>query len=179
MEFKGSRTEANLMAAFAGESQARIKYYIAAQQARNEGYQQIGDIFEQTAANEYAHAYLWFLALHDKVVPPTLDLLLDAAGGEHFEWSEMYRKFAEEARTEGFTQQATSFALVADIEHEHEERYRKLIANLQNGATFQSDGQQMWICRFCGHIHTGATPPQKCPVCSYPQAYFERRVQNY
>ena len=180
MEFKGSRTEANLMAAFAGESQARNKYTYYAAQARQEGYEQIGAIFEETAHNEKEHAELWFKYLHNGSIGPTRANLADAASGEHYEWSEMYKEFSEIAKEEGFTEISAVKSLVANIERAHEERYLKLLQNLEKNVVFQcEDGQTVWICRNCGHIHTGKTAPGMCPVCKKPQAYFERKAQNY
>lgn len=179
MEQKDSRTEANLMAAFAGESQAAVKYEFYAAQARRDGYEQIARIFSETAANERAHAKLWFQAIHSGSVGPTLGNLEDAAGGEHFEWSDMYAQFAREAQAEGFEQLAARFRAVAAVEKSHEERYRKLISNLQTGAVFSRPQDQQWICLNCGHIHTGKTAPQVCPVCGHRQAYFEIRAENY
>ncbi len=179
MEFKDSRTYANLMAAFAGESQARTKYTAYGQMARQEGYEQIGDIFDETSANEFVHASQWLKYIHGGNLPSTLPALEDAAGGEHYEWSEMYKQFAEEARTEGYTKIAASFELVAKVEKEHEERYRKLIDNLNQNKVFHKDTEVVWICRYCGHIHHGKDAPTTCPICGKPQAYFEERKENY
>lgn len=177
MELKGSKTEQNLIAAFAGESEARNKYTYYAERARGNGYEQIADLFEATADNEKAHAKQWFEAL--KGIGTTEDNLKDAAAGEHFEWSEMYATFAKEAREEGFTQLASKFELVAKIEKEHEERYLKLLGNVENKLVFSENGEAIWVCKNCGHVHIGESAPTMCPVCAYPQAYFERKATNY
>ena len=179
MEFKGSRTEANLMAAFAGESQARNKYDYYASQARKDGYVQIAGIFEETARNEKEHAKLWFKLLHGGKVPTTTANLADAADGEHFEWTDMYAKFAQEAREEGFEDIAAQFEGVAAIEKEHEERYRKLLKNIEDGLVFSRDGDMIWQCSNCGHIHIGKKAPEVCPVCNHPQSYFQIKAENY
>ena len=179
MEFKGSRTEANLMAAFAGESQARNKYDYYASQAKKDGYVQIAAIFEETAKNEKEHAKLWFKLLHGGKVPTTTVNLKDAADGENFEWTDMYRKFAEEARAEGFEDIARQFEGVAAIEKEHEERYRKLLANIEGGLVFSREGDMIWQCSNCGHIHIGKQAPEVCPVCNHPQSYFQIKAENY
>jgi rubrerythrin len=179
MEFKGSRTEANLLAAFAGESQARNKYTYYASQARKEGYEQIASIFEETAGNEKEHAKLWFKSLHNNSIPATVKNLEDAAGGEHYEWTEMYKGFAEKANAEGFTDISKLFSMVANIEKRHEERYLALLSNLNEGKVFKKDTQKVWICLNCGHIHTGDEAPDVCPVCSHPRAYFEVLKNNY
>ncbi|MGN0556293.1 MAG: rubrerythrin [Acutalibacteraceae bacterium] len=179
MELKGSKTEANLMTAFAGESQARNKYTYYASVARKDGYQQIADIFEQTAANEKEHAKIWFKLLCGGEIPKTAQNLKDAAAGENFEWVEMYAEFAKTAREEGFDRIATLFEGVAAIEKEHEERYKKLLANIEDGYVFSKAGDAVWICRNCGHVHIGKTAPQVCPVCSHPQSYFEQKANNY
>ena len=178
MELKGSRTEANLMAAFAGESQARNKYTYYASKAKKEGYVQIASIFEETAANEKEHAKIWFKLLHDGV-PGTLDNLRDAADGENFEWTDMYAKFAAEAREEGFDHIAYLFGEVGKIEKEHEERYRKLIANIEGGLVFSREGDCIWQCANCGHIVVGKKAPDVCPVCEHPQSYFQLKAENY
>ena len=178
MELKGSRTEANLMAAFAGESQARNKYTYYASKAKKEGYVQIASIFEETAANEKEHAKIWFKLLHDGV-PGTLENLQDAANGENFEWTDMYARFAKEAREEGFDKIAFLFEEVGKIEKEHEERYRKLIANLEGGLVFSRDGDCVWQCANCGHIVVGKKAPDVCPVCDHPQSYFQIKAENY
>lgn len=177
-QLKGSKTEANLMAAFAGESQARNKYTFYASQAKKEGYEQISDIFKKTAENEKEHAEIWFRLLHEGM-GGTAQNLEDGAAGENYEWTDMYKKFAEEAREEGFTKVAVLFELVGNIEKEHEERYRKLIENLNKQEVFKRSQKQFWICRNCGHIHYGDAAPEICPVCSHPRAYFEIREQNY
>lgn len=179
MELKGSRTEANLFAAFAGESQARNKYTYYASAARKEGYEQIAAIFEETAGNEKEHAKLWFKALHDGSVPDTLTNLTDAAAGEHYEWTEMYAGFAEEAKKEGFEKIAFLFSEVAKIEKEHEERYKKLLANVKEEKVFLKDGTIIWLCRNCGHVHVGTIPPDVCPVCNHQKAFFEQKADNY
>ena len=176
---KGTRTEANLMAAFAGESQATNKYTYYASKAKKDGYVQIGNIFEETARNEREHAKIWFKLLHDGGVPDTMANLADAAAGENYEWTDMYATFAKEAREEGFEEIAFLFDGVAAIEKEHEERYRKLLANIEGGLVFSRDGDMIWQCGNCGHIHVGPKAPQVCPVCTHPQSYFELRAQNY
>ena len=177
MELKGSKTEANLLYAFAGESQARNKYTYFASKARKEGYEQIAAIFEQTANNEKEHAKLWFKALNG--IGTTAENLLAAAAGEHEEWTDMYSRFAEEAKAEGFMELAARFAMVAKIEKRHEERYRKLAANLENGEVWVRVGENRWECRNCGHIYIGEKAPEICPVCSHPKAYFEIEAKNY
>ena len=179
MELKGSKTEANLMTAFAGESQARNKYTYYASAAKKEGYQQIAAIFEETAANEKEHAKIWFKLLHDGAVPGTVDNLKDAAAGENYEWTEMYAEFAKTAREEGFDNIAILFEGVAKIEKEHEERYKKLLANVEGGVVFSKEGDTIWVCRNCGHVHIGKTAPTVCPVCAHPQSYFELKAANY
>ena len=178
MELKGSKTEQNLLSAFAGESQARNKYTYYASKARKEGYNQIASIFEETANNEKEHAKIWFKLLHDGM-PSTTENLKDAADGENYEWTDMYAKFAKEAKEEGFDKIAYLFEAVGKIEKEHEERYRKLLENLENGSVFEKDGEVYWICQNCGNIHKGKTPPKVCPVCAHPQSYFEVRAENY
>lgn len=179
MELKGSRTEANLMAAFAGESQARNKYTFYASKARKEGYEQIAAIFEETASNEKEHAELWFKALHDGGIGATLENLEDAATGENYEWTEMYKNFADVAEEEGFTALAAQMRLVAGIEKSHEERYRKLAQNIKEDIVFKAGEETVWVCRNCGYIHIGKSAPAVCPACKHPQAYFERRAVNY
>ena len=178
MELKGSKTEANLMAAFAGESQARNKYTYYASKAKKEGYNQIAALFEETANNEKEHAKIWFKLLHDGI-GSTADNLKDAAAGENYEWTDMYASFAKEAREEGFDRIAALFEGVAKIEKEHEERYRKLLANIEGGIVFSRDGDAIWECLNCGHIHIGAKAPEVCPVCAHPQSYFSMRATNY
>ena len=179
MELKGSKTEQNLMAAFAGESQARNKYTYYASKARKDGYEQIAAIFEETANNEKEHAKMWFKELHDGEVPSTEVNLLDAANGENYEWTDMYKGFAETAREEGFTRIAKLFEMVAEIEKTHEERYRKLLSNVNDKLVFSRDGDAIWQCRNCGHIVVGKQAPKVCPVCAHPQSYFELKANNY
>lgn len=179
MNLKGSKTEANLMTAFAGESQARNKYTYYASKAKKEGYEQIADLFTTTANNEKEHAKIWFKLLHDGDIPGTEANLADAAAGENYEWTEMYAEFAKTAKEEGFDRIAYLFEAVGKIEKEHEERYRKLLENVKGGLVFSKDGDAVWICRNCGHIHIGRTAPEVCPVCAHPKAYFELRAQNY
>ena len=179
MELKGSRTEANLMAAFAGESQARNKYTYYASKAKKDGYVQIAQIFEETANNEKEHAKIWFKLLHDGGIPTTVENLKDAAEGENYEWTEMYAEFAKVAKEEGFDHIAALFEMVAKIEKEHEERYKKLLANIDGGVVFSKDNDIVWICSNCGHIHIGKKAPEICPVCAHPQAYFMERAENY
>lgn len=178
MELKGSRTEANLMAAFAGESQARNKYTYYASKAKKEGYVQIANIFEETAANEKEHAKIWFKLLHDGM-PDTMTNLQDAAAGENYEWTDMYAEFAKVAKEEGFDKIAYLFEAVGEIEKEHEARYRKLIANLENGLVFSKEGDTIWQCSNCGHIVIGKKAPDVCPVCDHPQSYFQVKAENY
>ena len=178
-ELKGTKTEQNLQNAFAGESQARNKYTYYASKAKKEGYVQIANIFEETANNEKEHAKMWFKLLHGGEVPATTANLLDAAAGENYEWTDMYAQFAKEAREEGFDHIAFLFEEVAKIEKEHEERYRKLLENINDGLVFSRDGDMVWICTNCGHVHVGKKAPEKCPVCDHPQAYFELRATNY
>ena len=179
MELKGSKTEANLKAAFAGESEARNKYTFYASKAKKEGYEQISAIFEETAGNEKEHAELWYKFLHDGAVPTTVENLKDAADGENYEWTDMYDKFAKEAEEEGFAEIARHMRNVGKVEKEHEERYRKLIENLNNGEVFKRNGVVVWKCRNCGYIHIAEAAPQVCPACSHPQAYFELKNTNY
>ncbi|MDD3333960.1 MAG: rubrerythrin family protein [Eubacteriales bacterium] len=176
---KGTKTEANLMTAFAGESQARNKYTYYASKARKEGYVQIATLFEETANNEKEHAKLWFKLLHDGDIPTTEVNLLDAADGENYEWTDMYAKMAEEAKEEGFEAIAWTFAAVAKIEKGHEERYRKLLSNIKEGIVFSRDGDMIWECSNCGHIVIGPKAPELCPVCKHPKAYFQIKAQNY
>ena len=178
-ELKGSKTEKNLQEAFAGESMARNKYTYYASKARKEGFVQIANIFEETANNEKEHAKIWFKLLHGDDVPETAVYLLDAATGENFEWTDMYARFAEEARAEGFTKIAALFDMVGKIEKEHEERYRKLLANVEGELVFSRDGDMVWECSNCGHIVIGKKAPAMCPVCKHPQAYFQIRANNY
>ncbi len=179
MELKGSKTEQNLMAAFAGESQARNKYSYYASRAKKDGYEQIASIFEETANNEKEHAKMWFKLLHDGNVPDTITNLLDAAAGENYEWTDMYAEFAKTAREEGFDHVAYLFEEVGKIEKEHEARYNALIENIKGGKVFTKDAPKMWICRNCGHVHYGESAPEVCPVCAHPQSYFEVKTENY
>ncbi len=177
-ELKGSRTEANLMAAFAGESQARNKYTYYASRAKKDGFEQIAAIFTETANNEKEHAKIWFKLLHDGM-PDTLTNLKDAASGEKYEWTEMYAEFARVAKEEGFDRIAYLFEAVGQIEKEHEERYNALVANIENNKVFSKDGEEVWICTNCGHLHIGKEAPELCPVCAHPKAYFQLRAVNY
>jgi rubrerythrin len=177
MELKGSKTEANLWKAFAGESMARNKYTYYASAAKKEGYEQIAAIFEETAGNEKEHAKLWFKELGG--ISKTAENLIAAAEGEHEEWTDMYKTMAEEARAEGFIRIADMFDAVAKVEKSHEERYIKLAENVQNGEVFKRDGIKVWYCRNCGHLEYGLEAPEVCPICSHPQAYFEIRSENY
>jgi len=205
MELKGSKTEANLMAAFAGESQARNKYTYYASQAKKDGYEQIAAIFEETANNEKEHAKMWFKELHGGKVPDTLTNLKDAASGENYEWTEMYKEFAEVAKEEGFTRIAKLFEEVAKIEkhHEerymklvgninddlvfkkakienhHEERYMKLVGNINDDLVFKKGEEVVWICRNCGYVYVGENAPTVCPVCAHPQSFMELKQENY
>lgn len=178
MDLKGTKTESNLMAAFAGESEARNKYTYYASKAKKDGYVQIASIFEETAANEKEHAKMWFKLLKGGI-GDTLDNLKDAAHGENYEWSEMYPTFAKEAREEGFEAIAKLFEGVAAIEKEHEERYKKLVANIEGGLVFSKDGDVIWQCANCGHICIGKNAPEVCPVCAHPQSYFQVKAENY
>ncbi len=170
---KGTKTEKNLMEAFAGESQARNKYTFYASQAKKDGYEQIAAIFTETADNEKEHAKLWFKELHGGAVPKTLENLLDAAAGEHGEWTDMYKRMAEEAKAEGFDVLAKKFEGVAAIEKRHEERYKKLADLVKEGKVFKKSEKKMWICRNCGHVYVGDQAPEVCPVCNHPKAYFQ------
>ena len=178
MELKGSKTEKNLMAAFSGESEARNKYTYYASKAKKDGYVQIAKIFEETAANEKEHAKIWFKLLKDGIGATEFNLK-DAAEGENYEWTEMYPTFAKEAREEGFTHIAYLFEQVAKIEKEHEERYKKLLENIEGGIVFSRDNDCIWQCSNCGHIVVGKKAPEVCPVCAHPQAYFEIKAENY
>lgn len=179
MNLKGSKTEANLMAAFAGESQARNKYTYYASKAKKDGFVQIAELFEETANNEKEHAKIWFKLLHEGDVPDTMTNLKDAANGENYEWTDMYATFAKEAQEEGFTRIAKLFEMVAKIEKEHEERYRKLLKNIEDGVVFSKENDAVWQCANCGHIVIGKKAPQICPVCEHPQSYFQVRAENY
>ncbi len=177
MELKGSRTEQNLLTAFAGESQARNKYTYFASVAKKEGYEQIAAIFEQTANNEKEHAKMWFKELHGIGITP--ENLKAAAEGENYEWTDMYASFAKDAEEEGFTELAAKFRMVAEIEKHHEERYLKLLHNVEMQQVFEKAEETMWECRNCGHLVIGKKAPQICPVCAHPQSYFEVRKENY
>lgn len=177
MELKGSRTEKNLLTAFAGESQARNKYTYFASVAKKEGYEQIAAIFQETADNEKEHAKLWFKELG--YLGTTAENLKSAAEGEHYEWTEMYAEFAKVAHEEGFTRIAKLFEGVLELEKTHEERYLKLLENVETAQVFAKAGVTVWVCRNCGHIHIGTTAPKACPVCAHPQAFFEVRATNY
>lgn len=179
MELKGTQTEANLMAAFAGESQARNKYSYYASKAKKDGYVQIAQLFEETANNEKEHAKIWFKFLHGGSIPSTEENLLDAAEGENYEWTDMYAGFAETARKEGFETIAILFEKVGEIEKAHEERYRKLLANVKEGLVFSRDEDMIWECSNCGHIVVGKKAPEVCPVCQHPQSYFKIKSTNY
>jgi len=178
-ELKGTKTEANLMEAFAGESQARNKYTYYAGKAKKEGFEQIAALFLATAENEKEHAKLWFKLLHGNDIPDTAQNLKDAAGGENFEWTQMYARMAKEAREEGFDHIAFLFDSVAKIEKEHEDRYRKLLANIESGNVFARDSEKAWECRNCGHIRKSEKAPEACPVCSHPKAFFEIQSDNF
>ena len=178
-ELKGTRTEANLMEAFAGESMARNKYTYFASKAKKDGYVQIAAIFEETAADEKEHAKIWYKYLHGGAVPATVENLADAAAGENAEWTDMYARMAREAREEGFDEIAERFEQVAAIEKHHEERYRKLLKNINDKKVFSKDGDAIWQCSNCGHIVVGKEAPEICPVCAHPQAYFQVLAENY
>lgn len=178
-DLKGTKTEKNLQEAFAGESQARNKYTYYASKARKDGYEQIAAIFEETAHNEQEHAKLWFKYLHGGEVPDTMTNLEDAAEGENFEWTNMYDRMAKEAEEEGFGELALKFKAVAEIERSHEERYRRLLANIKEGLVFSRDGDTVWICRNCGHLVIGKNPPLVCPVCLHKQSFFEIKATNF
>ena len=177
-DLKGTKTEKNLMEAFAGESQARNKYTYFASKAKKDGYVQISKIFEETADNEKEHAKIWFKYLHDGV-PSTVENLKAAAEGENFEWTDMYDRMAKEADAEGFTEIAEKFRMVGAIEREHEARYRKLLANIEGGLVFSRDGDAVWQCSNCGHIVIGPNAPEECPVCNHAQSYFQLKPENY
>lgn len=177
-QLKGTKTEKNLLAAFAGESQAYTKYNYYASKAKKDGYVQIGQIFQETANNEKEHAKIWFKLLNGGM-PDTTDNLLDAAAGENYEWTEMYKDFAKEAREEGFEKIAEYFDGVAAIEKEHEDRYRKLLENIETGLVFSRDADTIWHCANCGHLHVGKNAPELCPVCDHPQAHFQILSKNY
>lgn len=178
-ELKGTKTEKNLQEAFAGESQARNKYSYWASKAKKDGYQQIAAIFEETAANEKEHAKMWFKLLEGGSIKSTTENLKAAADGENFEWTDMYERMAKEAEEEGFKEIADKFRAVAAIEKAHEERYRKLLSNIEEGLVFSREGDRIWQCRNCGHIVIGQNAPEICPVCDHPQSYFELKAENY
>ena len=177
--FKGTKTEKNLMEAFAGESQARNKYTYFASKAKKDGYEQIAQIFLETADNEKEHAKMWFKLLNDGDIPSTTENLQAAADGENYEWTDMYDKMAEEAREEGFNDVAFLFEAVGKIEKEHEARFKKLLENVENGLVFSKDDDRIWKCRNCGHIVIGNQAPEICPVCKHPKAFFEIKAENY
>ena len=177
-DLKGTKTEANLQAAFAGESMARNKYTFYASKAKKEGYEQIAELFLETAANEKEHAEIWYKLLHDGVAD-TATNLKDAAAGEYYEWTEMYANFAKEAQEEGFTRIAKLFEMVAKIEKDHEERYKRLLSNIEEGIVFSREGDTIWICANCGHVHVGRKAPEMCPVCDHSKAYFKIAAKNY
>ena len=179
MELKGSKTEKNLQAAFAGESQARNKYTYFASKAKKDGYVQIAKIFEETANNEKEHAKLWFKLLCGGEIPDTAENLAAAAEGENYEWTDMYKEFAAVAKEEGFDRIAYLFSAVGEIEKAHEERYRKLLANVKDGLVFSKDGDTIWECANCGHICVGKKAPEVCPVCAHPKSFFAVRAENY
>lgn len=179
MELKGSKTEKNLMEAFAGESQARNKYTYFASKAKKDGYEQIADIFQKTADNEKEHAKIWFKLLNGGEIGSTEENLKAAAAGENYEWTDMYAKFAKEAKEEGFDHIAYLFEEVAKIEKEHEERYVTLLGNVEDNLVFKKGEEIVWICRNCGHVYVGKEAPKVCPVCVHPQSYFEMRAKNY
>lgn len=179
VEFNESKTKENLETAYAGESQASMKYNYYAKAAKKEGYVQISNIFTETSGNEAEHAKLWFKYLHDGDIPDTLTNLKDAAAGEHYEWTDMYKGFAETADEEGFTEIAARFRGVAGVEKAHEERYNKLAERVSNGEVFARPGVKVWKCTNCGHLHVGSSAPKICPVCQHPQAYFEEQAINY
>lgn len=178
-DLKGTKTERNLQEAFAGESMARNKYTYYASKARKDGYEQIAAIFEEAAANEKEHAKLWFKFLHGGEIADTMTNLRDAAAGENYEWTDMYDRMAKEAEEEGFTAIAARFRMVAAIERHHEERYRRLVQNIEEGIVFSREGDTIWICRNCGHVVIGKKAPGVCPVCQHPQSFFEIEAKNY
>ena len=179
MELKDSKTYENLKTAFAGESQARNKYTYFASKAKKEGYEQIAALFLETAENEKEHAKMWFKLLEGGDIKSTIDNLKEAADGENYEWTDMYAEFAKTAKEEGFDKIAFMFEGVAKIEKEHEERYRKLLKNIEDELVFSSEGDTIWVCRNCGHVVIGKKAPEVCPVCNHPKSYFERKATNY
>lgn len=178
-DLKGTKTERNLQEAFAGESQARNKYSYYASKAKKDGYEQIAALFEETSHNEKAHAKIWFKMLHGGEMPDTAVNLSDAAAGEHYEWTDMYEYMARDAEEEGFPEIAARFRMVGKIERFHEERYRRLLSNIEEGIVFSREGDTIWICRNCGHVVVGKKAPKVCPVCQHPQSFFEIEAKNY
>ena len=176
---KGTKTEQNLMAAFAGESQAHTKYLYYASKAKKDGYEQIAELFTETALNEKEHAKLWFKFLHEGDIPTTTTNLADAAAGENYEWTDMYDAMAKQAIEDGFPELAVKFRDVGAIEKRHEERYRKLLQNIEEGIVFSKDGDRIWQCRNCGHIHIGKSAPEVCPVCNHPKSFFQVAAENF
>lgn len=176
-ELKGTKTEQNLMTAFAGESQARVKYEFYAKKARKDGFEQIGDLFQITSDNEKEHAKLWFKYLHDGDVPATPENLMDCVKGENYEWTSMYAEFAKTAKEEGFDEIAKKFEMVGAVEKTHEERYQQLFDNVKNESVFTKPEEKIWVCKKCGHQHKGKTAPAVCPICKHPQAYME--IENF
>ena len=179
MDLKGSKTEQNLMKAFAGESQARNKYTYFASKAKKDGYEQIAALFEETANNEKEHAKMWYKELHDGTIPDTVSNLKEAADGENYEWTDMYEEFAKTAEEEGFKALALKFRQVGAIEKHHEERFRQLLKNIDDEVVFSRDSECIWICRNCGHVVVGKKAPEVCPVCAHPKSYFELKANNY
>ena len=179
MELKGSKTEQNLMTAFAGESQARNKYTYYASKAKKDGYEQLAAIFEETANNEKEHAKLWFKELHNGEIPTTEENLKDAASGENYEWTEMYKEFAKTAKEEGFTRLAFLFEKVGEIEKHHEERYLTLLKNIEDDRVFKKDENKIWVCRNCGYVYEGEKALEVCPVCAHPKSFMEVKADNY
>ena len=177
--YKGTKTEENLVAAFAGESEARNKYTYFASVAKKEGFEQIAALFIDTANNEKEHAKLWFKEFHGGSIPTTTENLKDAAAGENYEWTEMYKEFAETAREEGFTRLAFLFEKVGEIEKEHEERYLRLLQNIEDDRVFKKDGNKIWVCRNCGYVYEGTEALEVCPVCAHPQSFMEVKADNY
>ena len=176
---KGTKTEQNLMTAFAGESQAHTKYLYYASKAKKDGYEQIAELFTETALNEKEHAKLWFKFLHEGDIPTTTTNLADAAAGENYEWTDRYDAMAKQAIEDGFPELAVKFRGVGAIEKRHEERYRKLLQNIEEGIVFSKDGDRIWQCRNCGHIHIGKSAPEVCPVCNHPKSFFQVAAENF
>ena len=179
MELKGTKTEANLKAAFAGECEARSKYTFFASKAKKDGYVQIAALFEETANNEKEHAKMWYKELHGGEMPDTVSNLQECIDGENYEWTDMYEKFARDAEEEGFMELAAKFRGVGEIERHHEERFKKLLKNIEDAVVFSKDEDKIWICRNCGHVVVGKSAPEVCPVCNHPQSYFEIKAENY